>query len=133
MMAGGGTSGGGGGGGEGGTDAEDQLSFADDIYPFLVMKCAGSDCHGTGDAVRPEHASDDVEVAYEATQGMSLAYGGPIHERMVVRTRGDNPASTMPPSYADPPCSGPPGTSEGCLTEEQFDLLETWSAQGAAP
>ena len=114
-----------------GADTETGLSFETDIHPFLVQKCSGEGCHSSGSAL-PEHASDLVADAYAATQQTSSA-GNLVHERMVERTRGDDADLVMPPSYADPGCDGPPGSSEGCLTEAEFELLEEWSEQGAPP
>jgi hypothetical protein len=103
------------------------LSFAADIHPILLAKCSGANgCHSTANPFLPGHAQPDVADAYDATQSMSTL-GGPVYARILIRGSGSGSAGFMPPS-----CSGPVG-SEGCLTEEELELIEAWVAADAPP
>jgi hypothetical protein len=102
------------------------VSFAEDIHPILLAKCSGSSCHSAANSFLPGHAQPDVEDAYEATQSMSTL-SGPVYARIAIRGSGASPAGFMPPS-----CSGPVG-AEGCLTEEELELIQAWVAADAPP
>jgi len=125
-------SGGDGGGAAGGGGPVEPVSFATDIHPLLLAKCAGSSCHSVPmGPFRPGHAAAALDAAYAATQETGLN-GQPVYERILVRTSSADPAQIMPPPYANPPCEGAIG-APGCLTRDELELLEAWVAQGAPP
>ena len=122
----------GGGAAAGGSGSIEPVSFATDIHPLLLAKCAGSSCHGVPmGPFRPGHAAAELDSAYAATQQAGLN-GQPVYERILARASSSDPAQIMPPPYATPPCEGAVGTP-GCLTRDELDLLEAWVAQGAPP
>lgn len=104
------------------------VSFAADIHPIFLMKCSGGDCHSNDNIVQPGHASEDVAVAYAATQRMSN--GDPVYDRILARTSGNDPFGFMPPTtFGRMPCQGALD-AEGCLTTEEYELIQAWVAQG---
>jgi len=114
------------GGGGGGPPA---VSFAEDIHPIFLAKCAGSGCHSVANPLQPGHAAVDVAAAYaEATRLNTM--GEPMYERILSRAGGDDPKGIMPPTYAPlAPCQGALG-QPGCLTQAEFDLIQDWVDQG---
>jgi hypothetical protein len=118
--------------GLGGAGMGPAVSFADDIHPILVMKCGTGECHGlANNAFQPGHGSTDVEVAYAQTQRMSN--GAPVYERILARTSGMDSFGFMPPETFGPmPCQGALD-AEGCLTTEEYELIQAWVAQGTPP
>jgi hypothetical protein len=114
------------GGGGGGPPA---VSFAEDIHPIFLAKCAGSGCHSVANPYQPGHAAEDVDAAYAAATGVT-ASGEPAYERILARASGDDPRGIMPPTYAPlAPCQGALG-QPGCLTQAEFDLIQDWVDQG---
>jgi hypothetical protein len=107
---------------EGGA-GEELVSFDRDVHPILVAKCGM--CHEGAAPALPDHGAADVEVSFAATQGMSA--DEPVYLRILARASGDG--GFMPPEYAG--CEGPLG-SAGCLTVEEYDLIELWVEQGAS-
>lgn len=103
-------------------DAE-PISFEGDVHPILVARCGM--CHEGVAPALPDHGAADLDVAFAATQGMSN--DEPVYERILARCSGDDPNGMMPPG-----CAGPPGSSGGCITEDEFDILERWVEQGAS-
>lgn len=101
---------------------DDRVSFDRDVHPILVDKCGM--CHADA-APLPDHGAPDADVAFVATQGMSN--NQPVYERILARASGED--GFMPPGYAG--CEGPLG-SEGCLSEEEFAIIELWVEQGAS-
>jgi hypothetical protein len=125
-------------GGDGGSAAAagvgngEPLSFATDIHPILLEKCAGSSCHGTPmGPFRPGHAAVDVNEAYAATQQLGLMQQ-PVYQRILARANSDDPTLLMPPAWAMPPCGGAVG-EPGCLGEDEVALIEAWVVGGALP
>lgn len=117
-------------GGAAGTGGADPVSFAVDVHPLLLRKCAGGDCHSVDvPNFLPGHAAEDVDEAYLATQASGLG-GEPVYERMLARVTA--PEMMMPPDFANPPCEGVLGEG-GCLTEQEVALIEAWVAAGAPP
>src|SRR5688572_16376021 len=108
--------------GQGGTGSvePDLVGFDADIQPILVEYCG--DCHSTPGGALPGHGAAAAEDAFEEVHGESN--GEPVYVRILTRTSGD--AAFMPPS-----CGGAPGTP-GCLTAEEYDLIERWVEQGAS-
>ena len=98
------------------------MSFARDVHPILVEKCGM--CHEGVAPALPDHGAADVDVSFEATQAMSN--DEPVYMRILARSSGDDPAGFMPPS-----CAGPLGAA-GCLTQEEYDIIELWVEQGAS-
>ncbi|HKO90898.1 MAG TPA: hypothetical protein VJU61_07095 [Polyangiaceae bacterium] len=123
-----GQGGGGGGGGQG------AVSFAAQIHPIFLAKCAGSGCHSEANPYQPGHAAEDVNEAYAAATGVT-ASGDLVYERILVRASGSDARGIMPPTYAPPtaaapvPCEGALG-QPGCLTQAEFDLVQDWVDQG---
>ncbi|HWO12931.1 MAG TPA: hypothetical protein VNN80_25705 [Polyangiaceae bacterium] len=110
----------------------DPVSFAADVHPILLQKCAGSSCHSVSmGPFRPGHAAADVNEAYAATQQTGLMQQ-PVYRRMLARASSADPTLVMPPSWATPPCDGAVGTP-GCLSEDELALIDAWVAQGAPP
>ncbi len=111
----------------------DAVSFAEDIYPILSANCSGGSCHSRDQGpLQPGHGAVDVDEAYAATQIIktAAANGQPavyIYDRIIARASGADPFGWMPPN---PPCAASLG-AEGCLTQEELTLIETWVAQGA--
>ena len=118
----------GGGSGNGGGGAGDMVSFAEDIHPIFLAKCAGSGCHSVANPVQPGHAAADVEDAYIAATGIT-SLSAPAYERILIRIASPDPATMMPPSYASMPCEGALG-APGCVTQVEFDLIQDWVEQG---
>jgi hypothetical protein len=116
-------------GGMGGGGAAAKVTFTNDIHPILQMKCGTSGCHDMPNTFMPGHGSADVNVAYmEATGTGSL--GIPIYTRILARISSTDPGSIMPPTYGPPPaCEGALG-KPGCVTQEEFDLIQEWVDQG---
>jgi hypothetical protein len=102
----------------------DLVSFDQDVHPILIERCGS--CHEVGTPATPGHAAPDPDEAFAATQGMSM--NEPVYERILARASGDDPGGFMPPSYAG--CEGPLG-SPGCVSLEEFALIELWVEQGA--
>jgi hypothetical protein len=131
----GGGSGNGGGGnagsgnaGSGGGGQTAAVTFTNDIYPILRMRCSGtgSSCHGVDQApFQPAHGSADVQEAYQATQENGTT-GEPVYERILERITSTEPGGNMPPS---PICMGGIG-NPGCVTQAELDLIEAWIEQG---
>jgi hypothetical protein len=101
------------------------VSFDRDVHPILVAKCGM--CHEGAAPALPDHGASDVDVSFAATQGMSD--GAPVYERILARASGEDPGGFMPPGYAG--CEGPLGTA-GCLSVEEFEIIEQWVEQGAS-
>lgn len=97
------------------------VSFAADIHPIFVQSCGP--CHVTDGSAGHNVGGPDVAAAYAEAVN--------IGERLIERV---DEGGGMPPSYADPPnnCVGGPG-DPGCLTLEEFALLQTWFAQCSPP
>lgn len=93
------------------------LSFASDIWPILTAHCSTTSCHGEG-AFLPQHASSDVNMAYEQAK--------PIADRIAGRVSGE----IMPimPLY----CGPGPGFGT-CLSVADVALISEWAAQSAPP
>jgi hypothetical protein len=105
------------------------VTFTADIHPILRLKCGSSDCHdGEQAPTLPGHGAEDVQEAYDATQATSFI-GGRVYERILSRVSTTEPGLMMPPSYANPPCSGVVG-APGCITEAELALIQEWIAQG---
>ena len=120
--------GGTGSGGSGGSSAAPSVTFTKDIHPILQAKCGTSGCHDMPNLFMPGHGAADVNVAYtEATSMGSL--GMPIYTSILARISSTMPGSIMPPTYATPPCEGALG-APGCVTQEEFDLIQEWVDQG---
>ena len=119
----------------GGGPPADAVSFAEDVYPILSAKCSGGSCHSRDQGlIQPGHGALDVDDAYAATQMIrtAAANGQPavrVYDRIVARASGADPFGWMPPN---PSCMQLLG-SEGCLTQEELTLIETWVEQGALP
>src|SRR5687767_4208763 len=105
------------------------VTFTADIHPILLAKCGTSGfCHDGSTSALPAHGAADVQVAYDATQATGLG-SERVYQLILTRLSTDNPDLMMPPSYADPPCSGVVG-APGCITEAELALIEEWIAQG---
>lgn len=116
---------------EGGTPAPEPLSFAEDVHPILLLKCAGSDCHSNDNSIQPGHAAPVAADAYTATQRASGDVR--VYDRILARASGNDPFGFMPPSSFGPmPCQGALG-APGCLTVAEYETIEEWIAQGAQP
>jgi hypothetical protein len=105
------------------------VTFTNDIHPILQMKCggSGSGCHGVDQApIQPGHGAADVAAAYEATQEVGRM-DELVYERILARITSET--ASMPPDYANPPCSGMIG-APGCITEAELALIQEWIAQG---
>jgi hypothetical protein len=107
------------GAGGGGVEPE-FVSFDADIHPILVENCG--QCHSTPGGALPGHAAAAPEDAFAEVHAESN--GEPVYMRILTRTSGD--AAFMPPQ-----CGGAPGTP-GCLTAEEYDLIERWVEEGAS-
>jgi hypothetical protein len=108
------TSGGSGGssmsGGAGGASmSAGSLSFAEDVHPILVARCGS--CHATN-LFLPRFASSDVQAAYDVAVDLSDTIVDVID------------AGEMPPA-----CGGPPG-GNGCVSQAEFEVIESWVADG---
>jgi hypothetical protein len=112
----------------GGISAAPTVTFTKDIHPILQMKCGTSDCHDMPNSFKPGHGAADVNVAYMAATGTG-SLGIPIYTRILARISSDTPGNIMPPAYADPPCEGALG-APGCVTQDEFDLIQEWVDQG---
>lgn len=116
-----GTGGTGGTGGNAGTDgtgvADEEVTFATDIWPILTASCSGASCHGDGSFL-PRHASSDVSTAYEEAQ--------PVAERIEGRVSGE--LTPIMPQM----CGRAPGFGT-CLSLAQVALIRAWIEQGAPP
>jgi uncharacterized membrane protein len=107
-----------------GTEMDDEVvSFDRDVHPILVERCGM--CHEGVAPALPDHGAADSDVAFAATQGMSN--DEPVYQRILARASGDDPIGPMPPG-----CAGAPGSAGGCLTQEEFELIERWVEQGAS-
>lgn len=90
--------------------APDTVTFTDDIRPILLSNCGR--CHASGRL--PQLASADAATAYDVA----------FRERdeIVSEIRsGSMPADT---------CDGAPG-SDGCVSSDDFALIQQWVAEGA--
>jgi hypothetical protein len=114
--------------GQGGTSSVPTVTFTADIHPILRAKCGTSGCHDTANLFMPGHGAADVNVAYEQATGTG-SLGTPIYERILLRTSSTDPGFVMPPVYAVPPCEVGLGRP-GCLTQDEFDLIQEWVDQG---
>ena len=115
---------------EDGTPTE-PLSFAEDVHPILLLKCAGSGCHSNDNPFQPGHAAPSADDAYQATQRVSGE--GHVYDRILARTSGMDDLGFMPPETFGPmPCEGALG-APGCLTVAEYAIIEEWVAQGAPP
>ena len=95
------------------------MSFATDIHPIFVQRCGP--CHTELDYGGHNVGAADVDAAY--TDAVEQA-----EDDLLARVNGGG----MPPSYAEPPNNCPDGAGPGepgCLTVEEFALLQTWVAQ----
>jgi hypothetical protein len=96
-------------GGMGGSGGSDVPSFAADIHPIMMAKCAP--CHDeTQMRAMRTHAQADVDAAYAS-------------------------ATNMPQAIADAVSGGvmPPATSQnGALTQEEIDMIVAW-VDGGTP
>jgi hypothetical protein len=101
--------------------AGDDVSFDQDVHPILVEKCGM--CHEGVAPALPDHGAADLDVAFAATQ--TVSNDEPVYMRILSRVSGDDPIGGMPPG-----CGGPPG-SPGCLTPDEYEILELWVEQGA--
>ena len=103
---------------------EEPISFDTDIHPILQANCGASGCHAQDfGQFQPGHGAADVGLSFMATQ--QVYNGTPVYERILSRTSGDDTRGSMPPT-----CNGHPG-SPGCLTVDEFALIEAWVEQGA--
>jgi hypothetical protein len=50
-----------------------------------------------------------------------------VYERILARITSET--ASMPPDYANPPCSGMIG-APGCITDAELALIQEWIAQG---
>lgn len=95
------------------------VSFASDVHPIFVARC--TPCHAPPTMSGGHNVADeDVDAAYADAVQFSAS--------ILERTNGGG----MPPSYADPPnnCASGDGPGDpGCLTVEEYALLQTWVAQ----
>ena len=103
-----------------------RVTFTSDVYPILRAKCSNSGCHDTATAGLPGHAAANVDDAYDAVIGLSYA-GGPVYERILVRTSATDPFSVMPPMSTG--CMGGLGQPD-CLSQAEYDTIEAWVEQG---
>jgi hypothetical protein len=104
---------------------EEPISFDTDIHPILQANCGASGCHAQDQPpFQPGHGAADVNLAFMATQ--QVYNGTPVYERILARTSGNDSRGSMPPACG----TGHPG-SPGCLTVDQFALIEAWVEQGA--
>ena len=103
--------------GSGSTDAP--VSFDEDVHPILADMCGG--CHNADSAPLPGHGAADVDAAFDAVQAMSM--GEPVYLRILDRASGVG--GFMPPG-----CGAALG-APGCLSVEEFELIELWVTQGA--
>jgi hypothetical protein len=87
-------------------------SFETDVYPILTSSCGP--CHAAQALAGVEIAAPDVATAFDDASSRSA--------RIIARTEGGG----MPPT-----CSGPPGSSGACLTEDEFATIEAWVEAGA--
>jgi hypothetical protein len=94
--------------------ADPPLSFAEDIHPFLALRCVP--CHTTARTAGHNVASPDELEAY-------------VDALRLGQTLIDRAGNDMPPL---PICQGGPG-NPGCLTLDEFALLELWFERGSAP
>jgi len=104
-------------------EEDERVSFESDVHPILVAKCGM--CHEGVAPALPDHGAADLDVSYAATQGTSN--DEPVYLRILARVSGDDPSGLMPPG-----CAGPPGSAGGCLTQEEYDIIELWIEQGAS-
>jgi hypothetical protein len=118
----------GGGSGTGGGGAGDTVSFAEDIHPIFLAKCAGSGCHSVANPFQPGHAAADVNAAYDAATGVT-ASGDLVYERILSRVSGNDPRGIMPPSYPPTSCGNALG-APGCVTQAEFELIQDWVDHG---
>lgn len=115
--------------GTGGAGAAPKVTFTKDIHPILQMKCGTSGCHNMPNPFIPGHGTADVDAAYMEVTRMGSG-GMPVYEVILVRTASLDPMFVMPPYYNMPtPCSGGLG-NPGCLTQQEFDLIQAWVDQG---
>jgi len=89
------------------------LSFEADVQPIFADTCGP--CHGAAAQSGVNIGDDDVEAAFDNAVEKE--------DRVFDRIE----AGTMPPG-----CSGPPGSS-GCMTEEDFAVIEAWYEAGTPP
>ncbi len=110
------------GSGQGGSGnaTPDLVSFDEEIHPILIENCG--DCHNTPGGALPGHGAAEADDSFDAVHVESN--GDPVYERILARTSGDE--ALMPPG-----CGGAPGTP-GCLSQEEYDLIELWVEQGAS-
>ncbi|MEO8185262.1 MAG: hypothetical protein ABI895_41170 [Deltaproteobacteria bacterium] len=102
-------SGSGGGGNGGGGAAEPSVSFEQDILPVLRANCGS--CHASG--FLPRFASSDVDIAFSVAEAQS--------QRMVaLLADGD-----MPPA-----CAGRAPGGRGCVSADDFSLIQDWVEAG---
>ncbi|HKO90899.1 MAG TPA: hypothetical protein VJU61_07100 [Polyangiaceae bacterium] len=92
------------------------VSFETQIYPVFRARC--SPCHETDYAGGHNVASPDLNEAYGFSRNLSSV--------VLERVNGGG----MPPSYAPAPnnCNGPL-SAPGCVTVEEYDLIQRWVGQ----
>jgi hypothetical protein len=102
-------SGSGGGANSGGAGAEPSVSFEQDILPVLRANCAS--CHASG--FLPRFASSDVDTAFSVAVAQS-------QRMLTLIADGD-----MPPA-----CGGRAPGGRGCLSADDFSLIQDWVGAG---
>jgi hypothetical protein len=102
-------SGAGGSAGTGGGAAEPSVRFEPDILPLLRADCGS--CHASGSL--PRFASSDADTAFSVAVAKS--------QRMLSLIAGGD----MPPA-----CSGRAPGGRGCVSADDFSLIQAWVGAG---
>jgi len=96
---------------------QSNISFAENIYPILQVKCAFSGCHA-----QPNPSKGlDLSTYTGVTADLGIVFPGePDHSRLVFTIEAIPPYPPMPPvGYAKP------------VTNEQIRGIKKWIAEGA--
>jgi hypothetical protein len=102
--------------GDAGEVAAPLVSYETQLYPVFRARCAP--CHETDKAGGHNIASVDLNESYRDARNLGSSLPQRVNE------------GGMPPSYSMPPnnCDGPLG-SPGCVSVEEFDLIQRWIGQ----
>lgn len=89
------------------------LTFEDDVWPIFNAKCGP--CHVNAGFGGQNIGSDDIAQALDDSRAFEAG------------VLADMESGSMPPGT----CGGPPGSSDSCVSEEEFETIEEWYAAGA--
>jgi hypothetical protein len=90
------------------------LSFEAEVWPIFSGGCAP--CHTTSNFGNQNIGNPDKDAALADTK------------RIKDKLLSDLETGRMPPG-----CGGAPGSKPGCISADDFTLIEDWFADGAKP